>query len=261
MVSLRSCAVLAFAIVPALAEPVPVRHLQGFVHGFLVVRDTNDKILGSGEIQQIPKGSRVTLTMALQFRDGSRYEETSVYSQKATYELLSYRLIEKGPSFKVPTTLSLDRADGRVTITYVEKGKEKTQTEQIKIPDDLVNGILPLMISEASPKSELDLSMLVSTPKARIVKLKVVPEGQDTFSIGGSLSSATRYSVKVELGPVTETVAKVVGKEPPPTYVWVSAGSAGVFLKSEGALFEDGPIWRIELASPSWPVTKSQAGR
>jgi hypothetical protein len=44
-----------------------------------------------------------------------------------------------------------------------------------------------------------------------------------------------------------------VGKQPPPVHFWVAAGSAPVFLKSEGPLFEDGPIWRIEMASPSWP--------
>ena len=47
--------------------------------------------------------------------------------------------------------------------------------------------------------------------------------------------------------------AKVVGKQPPPEDFWIAAGSAPVFLKSEGPLYEDGPVWRIELASPVWP--------
>src|SRR5580704_13812910 len=32
--------------------------------------------------------------------------------------------------------------------------------------------------------------------------------------------------------------------------MWVSSGAAAAFLKSEGPLYEDGPMSRIELASP-----------
>ena len=51
-------------------------------------------------------------------------------------------------------------------------------------------------------------------------------------------------------------VLKVVGKQPLDTHIWTAAGNASVFLKSEGPLFEDGPIWRIELTSPVWPKAK-----
>jgi hypothetical protein len=95
--------------------------------------------------------------------------------------------------------------------------------------------------------------MLVSTPKPRIVKLKISASGQDSFSIGNSVAKATHFIIKVDIGGVTGVAAKVVGKQPPPIHMWIAAGNAPVFLKSEGPLYEDGPIWQIELASPTWP--------
>jgi hypothetical protein len=32
-------------------------------------------------------------------------------------------------------------------------------------------------------------------------------------------------------------------------------------VKSEGSLFEGGPIWRIELASPVWPKGGSEESK
>jgi hypothetical protein len=59
------------------ADPVAVRHTQGYIHGFLALKDTNDKILASGDLVQLPSGNRVTETLSLHFADGSLYEETS----------------------------------------------------------------------------------------------------------------------------------------------------------------------------------------
>jgi len=35
--------------------------------------------------------------------------------------------------------------------------------------------------------------------------------------------------------------------------VWILGGDAPAFVKAEQALYIGGPVWRIELASPSWP--------
>ncbi len=58
--------------------------------------------------------------------------------------------------------------------------------------------------------------MLVSTPKARVVKLKISPAGQESFSVGGSGAKATHYIVKIDIGGIEGVAAKVVGKQPPP---------------------------------------------
>ena len=108
-------------------------------------------------------------------------------------------------------------------------------------------------MTQIDPKVETTLSMLVSTPKPRVVKLKIAASEPDSFTLGGAGAKATHYVVKIDIGGVTGVVAKVAGKQPPPIHFWVAQGNLPVFLKSEGPLFEDGPIWRIELASPVWP--------
>ena len=234
-------------------DPVVVRHVQGYIHGFLVVKDTDDKVLASGDLIETPSGNRVTTTLDLRFADGSLYEETSVFSQRVKYRLLSYKQVMKGPAFKTQETLSLDTASGNVNINYTDKdGADKTIADKLSLPPDLANGILALLLTDADPKVETTLSMLVSTPKPRVVKLKISATGQDSFSIGGAEKKATHYILKIDIGGVTGVAAKVVGKQPPPEHMWIAAGNAPVFLKSEGPLYEDGPVWRIELASPVW---------
>ena len=239
---------------PASANPVPVRHIQGYVHGFVVLKDVDDKVLASGNLTQFFNGSRVTAKLTLNFRDGSLYEERSVYSQRNVFQLHSYKQVQKGPSFKTPQTVALDTSTGKVSIQYRDKdGREKSISEQLKLPSDLANGIVATLLANADPKVETVLSLLVATPKPRVVKLRVSSTEPDSFWVGGSGAKATHYVAKIDLGGLTGVAAKVAGKPPPPVHIWIAAGNAPVFLKSEGPLFEDGPIWRIEQASPSWP--------
>ncbi len=255
----RACIAGSLLIFPVDADPVLVRHVQGYVHGFLVLKDTDDKILASGGSTQILHGNRVTALLTLNFRDGSLYQETSVFSQQKTYRLLTYKQVMKGPAFKVPQTLTLDTATGAVHVQYTDKdGKDKTIDDRLSLPPDLANGILSTLLTDTDPKVDTTLSMVVSTPKPRVVKLKVSSPGQDSFSIGGVEAKATHYVIKIDIGGVTGAVAKVVGKQPPPAEMWIAAGSAPVFLKSEAQMFEDGPVWRIEQTGPTWPRAQKQ---
>jgi len=236
------------------ADPVQVRLVQGYLHGFVVLKDVDDKILASGDVTQIPAGNRVTATLNLHFKDGSLHQEVAVFSQRRVFQLLTYKQVQKGPSFKSQSTLSLDTASGKVNIQYTDKdGKPETITDKLTLPPDLANGLVPMLLTDVDPKMETTLSMLVSTPKPRIVKLKITATEPDSFSVGGTGSKANHYIIKIDIGGLTGAVAKVVGKQPPPIHIWIAAGATPVFLKSEGPLYEDGPIWRIEQASPSWP--------
>jgi len=222
----------------------------------------DDKVLASGDLTQSTSGNRLTSILTLHFKDGSLYQDTSVYSQHRTFQLLTDKQVQKGPSFRSPGTISLDTATGKVNIQYTDKdGSTKTIDETLKLPPDLANGILPTLLTQIDPKVETTLSMLVSTPKPRVVKLKIAASEPDSFTVGGISAKATHYIVKIDIGGVTGVVAKVAGKQPPPLHFWVAAGSMPVFLKSEGPLFEDGPIWRIELASPVWPKTGPAGSR
>jgi len=241
------------------ADPIRVRHVQGYIHGFIVLKDTGDKTLASGDLIQIPSGNRVTDTLVLHFADGSLYEETSVFSQTQMYRLLSYKQVMKGPAFKTQETLSLNTASGSVNIRYTDKdGRDKTIADKLALPPDLANGILATLLTDADPKVETTLSMVVSTPKPRVVKLKASASDQDSFSVGGSVAKATHYIIKIDIGGVTGVAAKVLGKQPPPVHMWIAAGNAPVFLKTEAPLYDDGPIWRIEVAGAVWPKSSQK---
>jgi hypothetical protein len=247
------CAALACILLCAAnGDPVRVVRVQGYFHGFIALKDTDDRILASGDVIQNPKGNRIVSVMRLHFKDGSLYEESLTFSQRRTFQLLSYKQIEKGPAFKTPQTVTFD-ASGKLNVQYTDKGKENTISDHLSLPPDLANGMVPMLLTEISSTNETTLSMLVCTPKPRLVKLKISASGQDSYSIAGAAGKATQFVVNIDIGGVTGAVAKVVGKQPPPTHIWVAAGDAPAFLKSEGPLYEDGPIWRIELASPTWP--------
>ena len=249
-------------LLPALiliADQVPVRHLEGRTHGFLVLRDLDDKLLASGSLIQLANGNRVTNELSFRFNDGSVHQETTVFSQRRTFQLLTYRLVQKGPAFKRAMDMSLNASTRQVTIQYMDDdGKEKKITGRLKLPVDLANGIVITLLGDIEPKAPKTIvSMLVATPKPRLVKLEISPLGEDSFSVGGSAVKAMRYAVKVDIGGIRGVIAPIIGKQPPDTHVWMVGGNAPGFLKSEGPLFQDGPVWRIELASPVWPKTSS----
>ena len=98
------------------------------------------------------------------------------------------------------------------------------------------------------------MSLLVSMLQAARGEAKVSPSDRIRFQLEASRPKPCKhYTLNIDIGGVTGVVAKVVGKLSPSMHVWVAAGTAPSFLRSEGPLYEGGPIWRIELASPTWP--------
>ena len=149
--------------------------------------------------------------------------------------------------------MTIDRASGRVVVRYTEKdGEQKVADERMELPADLANGMILTVLKNVGNTPPPSLSMVVTTPKPRLVKLPLSVAGAESFSTGGTARKATHYVVKVELGGVAGLVAPLVGKQPPDSHVWVLGGEAPAFVKSEGPMFQDGPIWRIELVSPVW---------
>src|SRR4029077_678815 len=78
------------------------------------------------------------------------------------------------------------------------------------------------------------VSMLAATPKARLVTLAIAPQGEESFSTGGSSRKAMHYVVKVNIGGVAGAVAPLVGKQPGDIHVWILGGDAPALVKMEG---------------------------
>jgi len=241
------------------AQPVAVRQMEGLVRGFLVMRDANGAIIANGDSIQTTHGHEIVNRLVFHFKDGSLQDETVVFTQNGYFHVLKDHLIQRGPSFKRAVDLSVDATSGVVTSRTVdEKGKEKVETETLKLPSDLANGIVPVVLKNLPPgQQSITESMVVASPKPLIIKLQIAAEGQDTFSAGTASHKATRYDVKIDIGGLKGDLAELFGKVPADTHVWISEGECPSYLKSEGPAAAGAPIWTTELVSPAWPHASS----
>lgn len=238
----------------ATAQPVAVRQPEGVVHGFLLLRSLDGAILAEGELNQTSAGNRVTSRLTFHFKDGSLHEETAVYSQQPRFKVITTHLVQKGPSFPKPMDFVVDASRGTATVRYQDDdGKPKVESERLKFQPDLANGLMMTVVKNLDPKvKETTVSMVAATPKPRLVKVVISPEGEDSFIVAGNTHKATRYVLKPELGGITGFIAPIIGKQPPDALIWILRGDAPAFLKSESTFYVGGPVWRIELTSPTW---------
>jgi hypothetical protein len=237
------------------ASPVVVRYKEGLLHGFLVMSTLDGTPIAEGDLTQVPEGNRITSRLIFHFKDGSRSEETAIFSQRGYFRLISYHLVQKGPSFQHATEISIATSKGQVTVQYTDDdGKEKIANERLKLPPDLANGLVLTLLKNLGPDPPpLEVSMVVATPKPRLVKLAISNQGKDPFSLAGSGCEALHYVIKVEIGGIAGLLAPWLGKQPPESHIWILGGESPAFVKSETLSYLGGPIWRTELVAPVWP--------
>jgi len=252
--ALFQAACLFHAASPA-AKLVPVRQLEGEVRGFVALGTLEGAVIADGDSIQVTHGHEVTNRLSLRFKDGSLQEETAVFTQNGHFHLLADHLVQKGPVFKQPIDLTIDGSTGMVTVVYQDgHGETKRETSRLELPPDLANGIVSIVLKNLAPGTQsATASMVVATPKPLLIKLAITAAGEDSFSTGAAVHKAIRYRVKVDIGGVRGVLARLLGKQPLDTLVWVLGGDCPTYLKSEGQSFAGGPVWRMELVSPTWP--------
>jgi hypothetical protein len=254
-------AVLLAAAGTLSAAPIRVRHREGVIHGFLSLRTTDGKVIGTGDALQTTRGDTVTSKLLLRLDDGSTSEETTVFTQGRVFRLVSERIVQKGPSFPIPIDMSIDGKTGVVNVRYTKDGEEKTESERLDpLPDDLANGLVGIVMKNVPfDVKETRLSLVVATPKPRLVKLVITPNGKEPFVIGRRTRKVLRWLIKIEIGGVAGVVAPLVGKDPPDSSLWMLGGESPSFLMSESPLALDGPALRMELVGPFWPSSRGAA--
>src|SRR5256885_13504395 len=204
------------------ADQVPVRHMEGLMHGFLALRTLDGKRLADGEMTQIAAGDRVTSRLVFRFKDGSVYDDTTLFSQRGAFRVLSDHLVQRGPSFKQPMETSIDASSGEVTVRYKDQdGGEKVLKERRDLPPDIANGLLFTLVKHIQPSvPQTTVSMVATTPKPRLVKLEILPEGEKAIASGNTKHETVRYVVKVKIGGVAGLVGSPLGKKPPQHPLW-----------------------------------------
>jgi hypothetical protein len=236
------------------ADPIPVRVREVPSYALVTLSSVaSGKRLADGELIQTPSGrQRLQSRLTFRFEDGSLSDETVVFSQDKVFQIHSYHLVQRGPSFPHEIDASFDRATARYRVRYRENAGAAEEREEgtTDMPDDLYNGMGATVVRNLDGRSGSG-HLLAFTPKPRLLRAEFVQQGEESFSVGGSTRRARRYLMKLEgAGPVG-AIAHLVGKDPPDVSYWI-ASPVAAFLKFEGQMFLKGPLWRIEPAKARW---------
>jgi hypothetical protein len=232
------------------AEPIQVRFGQGSSHGFLALRTPDGKLIATGESTQVVHGDRVTSRLIFRFRDGSIDDDTTIFTQREVFRLVSDHHIQRGPSFPESIDFLIDALTGTLT-TRTEDGV--VHREHMDLPPDVSNGLPPNLLLNILPSTaETKISYVVPGKKPRLIQVSIKPTDNLIFSVGGLRRRATDFTLHIELGGVAGVVAPLIGKEPADYHIWLQNGSPPAFVREEGPLYEGGPIWRIEEISPTF---------
>jgi hypothetical protein len=142
-----------------------------------------------------------------------------------------------------------------VSVTIAEKdGKPRTTEKRLGLPPGLANGIVATLLKNLPPDAhDAMLDYLVAGPTPFLVRFAVTREGEDSMAVGRMKYRLTRYVVRVKIPGVRGVAAKVLGKQPADTRVWILEGDAPTFVRSEGPAYPGGPPWVIQLVGPGTP--------
>jgi hypothetical protein len=239
------------------ADPIAAHHLEGTLHGYLSMRNEAGEVLAAGDLIQVVHGDRVTAHLTFHFKDGSLDDETTVFSQRGTFQLVNDHHVQKGPFFAHPMDMFIDARKGEVIVRSLAKdGKsEDAKTEQMKFPPDLCSGlmVIPLAKNLSPSASGTEVSMVVGAPKPRLVKIAFSGQGEDDFSLAGFERKARHFEIKFDLQGAAGVIAPLVGKQPPNIEVWIQDGEVPAFVKEEGPLSEGSQIVSIQQTGLTGP--------
>jgi hypothetical protein len=242
---------IAFSLCsPVGAAPVEVRFLEGVSHGFLILRSTTGQILAHGNQLQTAHLDRVETRITFRFKDGSLHEEKAVYSQQHVFTLLSYRLVQQGPSFPEPMEVSLDRKQGRYEVKSMQKGREKSSSGTMELPPDVYNGMTALILKNLPPGKGERVHYVAFTPTPRLIQLDLVPMGDQKLQVGEQEGGGARYAIKPKLGVVKGLVAALLGKTPADYECVIWTRDIPAFVRCDGPLRLKGPVYRMEPTNP-----------
>ncbi len=239
--------------------PVTVRYSEGTVHGFLELRTDEDRLLAHGDLLQVPGDSAIESRMIFHFSDTSYFEETTIFTQHRVFRMETYHLVQRGPAFRADLDAALSR-DGRfvVTSTSHNDGKVERYTGRLDLPSDVYNGLPVVVAKNLRMGDTVNIHLVAFMPKPRLIGLRVAFAGTDTVLLGTHAEPAAHFVLTPQLGAFTTFFAKLLGKLPPDSNVWIVMDQVPAFVRFEGPMYL-GPVWRLTMATPTWPaVPKSQ---
>jgi hypothetical protein len=236
------------------AMPLRMRYPEGLTHGFVNLSTMTGQILAHGELTQWFEGHALASRLTLHFGDGSLYDERERFSQSPVFRLLWYRLVQRGPAFQGQSLdYQFDRS-GKFAVRFREDPSKAEQQNAgtTEIPDDVSNGLISVLLKNLRGGQSAIMHVMAFTPEPHVLDLHLTPEAEDRFWVGNTPEKATRFLIEPKVTGLTGILAKVAGKNPSPVRMWIAQGRPPTFVKFEGPLYLNGPIWRMEPSAPRW---------
>ena len=247
--------VIAGTLPSAISSQVPVRFTEGTVHGFLLLYDAGGKRIAQGDLLQTTTGSQVNARMIFQFDDGSRLEERVNYTQDSVFLLNRYELTQTGPVFERDLEVQLQRSTGEYRVTARGRDKDdkpEIHTGTMDLPPDVANGMMMIVAKNVPPEVTRKVHYVAFMPKPMLIELSLVPGGRTEVTVGNNSEAVAHWVIKPDIGTIRSILAKLVGKSPPDLHAWIVVHEVPAFVRFRGPLFTGGPVWRIDLSSPTW---------
>jgi hypothetical protein len=232
---------------------VQVRYAEGMVHGFLELSTDAGALLAHGDLLQVAKDGGIASRMVFHLANASVFEETVTFTQHDVFTMQVYHLVQSGPAFTEDLDASLSRSGSYVVKTKSHKdGGEHRYAGTLALPPDVYNGMVAVIAKNISARDVTTAHIVAFTPQPRVIALEIVPLGSQHVLLGKHTETAVEFAIKPKLGALLLLGAKLTGKAPPDSHMWIITDDVPAFVRSEGPLYS-GPVWRIALASPTWP--------
>lgn len=234
---------------PGTPAAVPVRYVEGTVHGFLRLSTAAGQPLARGNLLQRVRGDTIESRMEFTFNDGSVFDERVVFTQSGVFRMLRYHLVQQGPAFATQLDARLDRS-GAVRVKATESdGDLKEYVDTLELPADIYNGMPITIIKNLPIGTTRRVHLVAFTPKPRLIGLDLSGAVASPTPFDNTTQSTARFRMEPEVGGLIGLFAKLLDKIPPDSHAWIVIEDVPAFVRFEGPLY-DGPIWRIDLTGP-----------
>jgi hypothetical protein len=187
-------AIAARMSIPAEAAPIEARFPEDETHGNLLVRSLAGEIIGRGEMTQVIRdGDLVEYRLVFLFKDGSLHDEKMIFSQLGVFMMVSYRLVQRGPSFPEQLDVSIERGRGN-TLCDPKRGRKRKRMcwlGQTALPKDVYNGMSITVPKNLQKGADEMVSILAFTPAPQIINVQLLAIEGEHVHIGDRSSKAT----------------------------------------------------------------------
>jgi hypothetical protein len=131
-------------------------------------------------------------------------------------------------------------------------GEEKEYSGRLDLPPDVYNGMVITIAKNLVKGDTQTVHIVAFTPKPRLIGLEIAPSTSERIKFGRHSETAVHFKLKPKLGVLVKVFATLLGKAPPDSDTWIVTDDVPAFVRFEGPLYS-GPVWRLDLTSPSWP--------